>query len=436
MGHSVRLNADVMPRVAPGVRMPLIERLIVAPMLAFMRSESLGGLMLMLSAAVALIWANSPAGHGYEALLDWVPPGPMALSVHLWINDAVMVVFFLLVGLELRREMTRGELASPARLAAPGIAAVGGMAVPALIFLAFNFRDASAMRGWAVPVATDIAFALAVVSVLGSRVPLALKVFLTALAIIDDLGAIAIIAVFYTKGLDYAALGLAAAVWLGLFGLGRLGVRSVWPYALGGVVLWVLVFRSGVHATLAGVALAFVVPMSDRGDDRGDNRAGERAGETGSPAARMEHGLEPWVAYLVLPLFGLANAGLSFGALPDGSATDRLTLGIALGLVVGKQLGVFGALMAGIRCGLARPPEGITTLQLYGAAVLCGIGFTMSLFIGDIAFRGSPRGEEIKLAVFVASLFSAVLGLLVLWWAAPGEAARDGFEDRQGRAQG
>ncbi|MGI4952926.1 MAG: Na+/H+ antiporter NhaA [Janthinobacterium lividum] len=420
--------------------MPLIERLIVAPMLAFLRSESLGGLMLMLSAAVALIWANSPAGPGYDALLDWVPPGPMALSVHLWINDGIMVVFFLLVGLELRREITQGELASPARLAAPGIAAVGGMAVPALIFLAFNFRDPSAMQGWAVPVATDIAFALAVVSVLGARVPVALKVFLTALAIIDDLGAIAIIAVFYTKGLDYVALGLAAAVWLGLFGLGRMGVRSVWLYALGGVVLWALVFRSGVHATLAGVALAFVVPMSDPGDDRGDGRADDRedgrAGGTGSPAARMEHGLEPWVAYLVLPLFGLANAGLSFGALPDGSATDRLTLGIALGLVVGKQLGVFGALMAGIRCGLARRPEGITTLQLYGAAVLCGIGFTMSLFIGDIAFRGSPRGEEIKLAVFVASLFSAVLGLLVLWRAAPGETARDGFEDRPGRAQG
>jgi NhaA family Na+:H+ antiporter len=195
-----------------------------------------------------------------------------------------------------------------------------------------------------------------------------------------------------------------------------------------------LVFWSGVHATLAGVALAFVVPMD------------ERVGETDAPAARMEHGLEPWVAYLVLPLFGLANAGLSFGALPDGSATDRLTLGIALGLVVGKQLGVFGALMAGIRSGLARRPEGITTLQLYGAAVLCGIGFTMSLFIGDIAFRGSPRGEEIKLAVFVASLFSAVLGLLVLWWAAPGEtsgapmeaaAEEEGFaEGREGRAQG
>jgi len=434
MGHSVRVNADVMPRVAPGDRMPLVERLIVAPMLAFLRSESLGGLMLMLSAAVALTWANSPAGHVYEALLDWVPPGPVALSVHLWINDAVMVVFFLLVGLELRREITRGELASPARLAAPGIAAVGGMAMPALIFLVFNFRDPSAMQGWAVPVATDIAFALAVVSVLGARVPVALKVFLTALAIIDDLGAIAIIAVFYTKGLDYAALGLAAAAWLGLFGLGRLGVRSVWPYALGGVVLWALVFRSGVHATLAGVALAFVVPMD------------ERVGKTDAPAARMEHGLEPWVAYLVLPLFGLANAGLSFGALPDGSATDRLTLGIALGLVVGKQLGVFGALMAGIRSGLARRPEGITTLQLYGAAVLCGIGFTMSLFIGDIAFRGSPRGEEIKLAVFVASLFSAVLGLLVLWWAAPGEtsgtpmeaaAEEEGFaEGREGRAQG
>ena len=372
-----------------------------APVLRFLRSGSAGGLMLMLSAVVAMVWANSPGAVSYEALLHWAPPGPVHLPLHIWINDGAMVVFFLLVGLELRWEMTRGELASPTRLAAPGLAALGGMLVPALIFAAFNFRDAAMMQGWAVPVATDIAFALAVLSILGKRVPIALKVFLTALAIIDDLGAIVIIAVFYTRELDASAIGLAFAVWLGLYGLNRAGVRAVWPYLLGGLVLWGLVFQSGVHATLAGVALAFVVPMEDRNG-------------APSPAARLEHGLHPWVAFLVLPVFGLANAGLAFGGLPEGAITDRLTLGVALGLVVGKQLGVFGALMAAIRCGIAHRPSGITTRQLYGTSVLCGIGFTMSLFISEIAFRGGPRGDEIKLAVFCASLFSAVLGLLVL----------------------
>ncbi len=374
----------------------------LSPILEFVRSESAGGIMLMLSAAVAMMLANSPLSGSYEHLLQWTPGGPVAMPLHIWINDAVMVLFFLLVGLELRREMTQGELASPARLLVPCLAALGGMVLPAVIFASFNYRDPEIMRGWAIPVATDIAFALAVLSILKSRVPVALKVFLTALAIIDDLGAIVIIALFYTKALDFGALGLAALVWLGLFGLARTGVRQLWPFMLGGVVLWALVLRSGVHATLAGVALAFVVPMS------------ARAGEAAAPAARLEHGLHPWVAFLVLPVFGLANAGLGFGHLPAGVLTDRLTLGVAFGLVVGKQLGVFGGLMIAIGAGIAKRPAGITTRQLYGASVLCGIGFTMSLFISEIAFRGGPRGDEIKLAVFGASLFSALLGLIVL----------------------
>ena len=316
--------------------------------LDFLRSESAGGAMLILSGIAALLLANSGAGPQYEALLRAVPVPAMRLSVHLWINDALMVVFFLLVGLELRREITSGELASPQRLAAPGLAALGGMAVPALIFTAFNWHNPAALRGWAVPVATDIAFALAVASVLGRRVPVALKVFLTALAIIDDLGAIVVIAVFYANGLQVAYLGAAVGVWLVLFILNRAGVRALWPYLLGGVVLWALVLRSGVHATLAGVALAFVLPIN------------AVPGEARTPAARLEEALSPWVAYLVLPIFGLANAGLAFGTLPAGVWTDPLAIGIALGLLLGKQIGVFGAVMLAARLRIARLPAGIT----------------------------------------------------------------------------
>jgi NhaA family Na+:H+ antiporter len=312
------------------------------------------------------------------------------------INDGLMAVFFLLVGLELRREITLGELASPARLAAPGLAALGGMVVPALILAALNWSDGTALRGWAVPVATDIAFALAV---LGRRVPVSLKVFLTALAIIDDLGAILVIALFYTRGLNLWNLGGAALVWLGLFGLNRAGGRALWPYLLGGAALWALVFGSGIHATLSGVALAFVIPMR------------QRPGEAQAPAQVLEHRLGQWVAYGILPLFGLANAGLRFDTLPQGAWMDRLAIGTALGLFLGKQLGVFGAVMAPLRLGLARLPARVTLPQLYGGAVLCGIGFTMSLFIGDLAFRGSPRGDEVKLAVFVGSLLSALAEL-------------------------
>ncbi len=384
---------------------PIATRLV--PILDFLRSGSAGGAMLILAGVVALLWANSPLHPVYESLLHAVPVAAVPLELHLWINDGLMVVFFLLVGLELRREMTTGELTSPQRLAAPGLAALGGMITPALIFAALNWGDATALRGWAVPVATDIAFALAVISVLGRRVPVALKVFLTALAIIDDLGAILVIALFYSHGLDVWALGGALLVLLGLFGLNRAGVRSLVPYVLGGIVLWALVFRSGIHATLAGVALAFVVPMAPRD------------GEDHAPAARLEHRIEPWVAFLVLPVFGLANAGLRFDTLPAGAWADRLAIGTVLGLLLGKQIGVFGAAIAAWKLGLARLPTGITLVQLYGAAILCGIGFTMSLFIGDLAFRGSPRGDEVKLAVFIASLLSAGIGLAVLAVARP-----------------
>ncbi len=385
---------------------PIVARL--TPIADFLKSEKAGGFMLIMAAVFALVWANSDAGDAYQALLHWTPPVPgLSLSFDLWVNDALMVVFFLLVGLELKREITRGELASVQRLAAPGIAALGGMVVPALIFVAFNWGDNSALRGWAVPVATDIAFALAVLGVLGDRVPVTLKVFLTALAIIDDLGAILVIALFYAQGLDIVALGLAAVALAVLYGLNRAGVRALWPYLLGGVVLWALVFHSGVHATVAGVLLAFVVPM--------DAKPGERE----SPAIRLEHKLGRWVAYLVLPVFGLANAGLRFDTLPEGAWADPLAIGTALGLLVGKQIGVFGAVMAAAKLGLAKLPEGVTRMQIYGAAILCGIGFTMSLFIGDLAFRGSVRGDEVKLSVFVGSLAAALIGLAVLSLATP-----------------
>lgn len=376
-------------------------------LLAFLRSEAAGGAVLILSAAAALAWSNSPAADAYERLLH-LPIGVgigetrFAASAHVWVNDALMAVFFLLVGLELRREMTQGELASPARVAAPAFAALGGMAVPALIYAAFNLGDSAALRGWAVPVATDIAFALAVLSVLGRRVPIGLKVFLTALAIIDDLGAIVVIALFYTRSLDLVALAEAGVVLAALYGLNRTGVRALLPYVLGGVLLWALVFRSGVHATLAGVALAFVVPMDQRAD------------EEHSPALSLVHALHGPVAFGVLPLFGLMNAGLHVGDLPAGVWSDPVVLGAGLGLLLGKQLGVFGGAVLAWRLGVAKLPQGVNLPQLYGLSILCGIGFTMSLFIGDLAFRGTPYGDEVKLAVFAASLASALLGLAVL----------------------
>ena len=371
-------------------------------LLEFLRAESAGGAILIVSGVVALIWANSPLGGLYHDVFA-MPIGPQ--DAHIWINDGLMALFFLLVGLELRREMTTGELASPSRLAAPAIAAFGGMLVPAMIFSAFNYHDTTAMRGWAVPVATDIAFALAVLSVLGKQVPIGLKVFLTALAIIDDLGAIVVIALFYTADLHVPALAGAFVLLALLWGLNRAGVRSLIPYILGGLLLWVLVFESGVHATLSGVALAFVLPAKPDGSG------------AASPAQRFEHALQPWIAYMVLPLFGLANAGLRFDTLPEGVWRDTVAVGTTLGLFFGKQIGVFGSVMLAGKMRWAMLPAGVTTLQLYGASILCGIGFTMSLFIGDLAFRGTERGDEVKLAVFAASMIAAAFGLVVLAYA-------------------
>ncbi len=366
-------------------------------LVAFLRSEAAGGLFLIAASIAALIWSNSAAAPAYNHLLSvFVGARGIGVPVHSLVNDGLMSLFFLLAALEIRREMTRGRLASARSIAAPGIAALGGMIVPALIYLAINHTDPHAIRGWAVPVATDIAFSLAVLRLLGRRAGLSLRVFLTALAILDDLGAIAVIAVFYGNGLHGTVLAAAVALWLALLGLRAVGVKALWPYLVAGAALWLLVFNSGIHATLAGVALALVVPRH--------------------AADRLEHALSPLVAYVILPVFGLANAGLDLHALHPASLLAPAPLGVLLGLCLGKQAGVFGATMLGRRLGVLRLPAGMTVPQLYGASLLCGIGFTMSLFIGDLAFRGGELQESVKLAVFCGSIVSAVLGVCVLAW--------------------
>ena len=377
-----------------------------ATLLAFFRGGAAGGLVLILAAAVALAWANSAAGDLYEAVLA-LPIGISAGAQHFtqplegWVNDALMALFFLLVGLEIRRELSEGQLASLPRAAAPAVAALGGMAVPAAIYAGFAWHDPSALRGWAIPVATDIAFSLAVLRVLGRRVPAGLKVFLTALAIIDDLGAIVVIALFYTASVDVVALAGAAVLCLLLWALARTGLRALGPFMLGFALLWALLARSGVHPTLAGVAIAFLVPAAQ--------------GEDGnSPARRLEQALTGWVAYLVLPLFGLANAGLRFDALSPRVLADPVVPGIVFGLFLGKQIGVFGITWVGCKAGLLKLPAQLNWGLLYGAAILCGIGFTMSLFIGHLAFGSAERQEELKAAVFAGSLLSAFVGLAVL----------------------
>jgi NhaA family Na+:H+ antiporter len=373
-------------------------------LLGFLRSESAAGLALIIAAICALAWSNSASAGTYRWLMNLpitfsIGQAGLSMPLDRWVNDGLMALFFLTVGLEIRREMTEGQLASRRQIAAPGLAALGGMIVPALIFAAFNRHDPETLRGWAVPVATDIAFALAAVSVLGRRVPIGLKLFLTALAILDDLGAIVVIALFYTHHLNLPAIAAACATWVAMYGFSRLGIRALSPYVLGGIVLWGCVLHSGIHPTLAGVALAFVVPMR---------------GEEDSPASRLETGLGGWVSWGVLPLFGLANAGLRFSGITAADLTSPVVLGTTLGLLLGKQIGVFASTYAAICLHLVRLPIGITLAQLYAGAILCGIGFTMSLFIGDLSFHGSPIHAEVKLAVFAGSLLSAVLGLLVL----------------------
>ncbi len=349
-------------------------------------------------AALALIVANSPLAPAY---FDALHINIAGLSVQHWINDALMALFFLLVGLEIKRELLDGELSTWPRRALPGIAAAGGMLAPALIYVAINSGNPETLRGWAVPAATDIAFALGVLSLLGPRVPVSLKIFLTALAILDDLGAVLIIAVFYTAKLSLLYLAFAGATLAALFALNRLRVSSLAPYLLLGALLWYFTLQSGIHATLAGVALALTIPLRRRpaAPDKKD-----------SPLHALEHRLSPWVAFAIVPLFGFANAGVSLAGFRPSALLDPVPLGVAAGLFLGKQFGVFGFAWAAIRLGFADLPANATWRQFYGVALLCGIGFTMSLFIGLLAFSDPHLQDEVKIGVLLGSALSALCG--------------------------
>lgn len=374
----------------------------------FLKLESASGILLMITAVVAMAVANSPAQALYQALFE-VPVEvrigalQIAKPLLLWINDGLMAVFFLLVGLELKREVLEGNLSDPSQIALPAVAALGGMLLPAGIYAFFNWGDPIAIHGWAIPAATDIAFALGVLALVGRGVPVGLKVFLLTLAILDDFGAIAIIAVAYTDQLSTGSLAMAAVAIAVLALLNRCRVLSIAPYILVGVVLWVAVLKSGVHATLAGVALAFFIPM--KGQDEDD-----------SPLRRLEHDLHPAVAFGIVPLFAFANAGVSLEGVTLASAFAPVPLGIAAGLFVGKTVGVFGFAWASIRLGIGRLPEGASWASLFGVAMLCGIGFTMSLFIASLALdQGGPAYEAAtRIGILGGSMVSAICGYLLL----------------------
>jgi Na+:H+ antiporter, NhaA family len=373
--------------------------------LAFFHHEAAGGLVLVAAALLALLASNSPLEGLYGGLLATpvgVRIGLLAIDkpLLLWINDGLMAIFFFLVGLEIKRELLRGELSTFSQAILPVVAAIGGMAVPAIIYIALNAEDPTALRGWAIPAATDIAFAVGLLALLGASVPSTLKIFLLAIAIIDDLGSIVIIALFYTEQLSFASLALAA---VGIAVLATLNVRGVTrlaPYALTGVFIWACVLKSGVHATLAGVVVALAIPL----------------GKEGGPSLleELEENLHPWVAFAVLPLFAFANAGVSLEGLSLAKLLEPIPQGIALGLFAGKTIGIFGATWIAVMGGLASKPEGATWLQILGVAMLGGIGFTMSLFIGMLAFPDPAQAASLRLGVLAGSLASAAAGYAVL----------------------
>lgn len=374
---------------------------------AFFQHEAAGGIVLLVAAIVALLMQNSPASWLYDSLLSTpvtVRVGALNLDkpLLLWINDGMMAVFFFLVGLEIKRELVVGELSNVKQASLPAIAAVGGMVVPALVYSAINWSDDVALHGWAIPAATDIAFAVGVLALLGPRVPLSLKVFLLALAIIDDLGAIIVIAVFYTDHLTLEALALAAAGIALLIVLNANGVTRTAPYILVGLFIWVCVLKSGVHATLAGVVTALAVPLA------------RPAGGGHGTLENLEESLGPWVKFMVLPLFAFANAGVSLAGMTLAHVFAPIPMGIALGLFLGKPVGIYCFSRLAIGLGLAERPEGSTWPQLFGVAMLGGIGFTMSLFIGMLAFVDATRAAEIRIGVLLGSIASALAGYLVL----------------------
>jgi Na+:H+ antiporter, NhaA family len=380
---------------------------------AFLASEAAGGILLILAALLAMAVANVSArsAHWYHAAVHTeVGPvlskalGPM--TVHLWINDGLMALFFLLVGLEIKREILDGRLSSWGERLLPAIAAASGMAVPAMIYLWIVAGEPMLVSGWAIPAATDIAFAIGVLALLGSRAPTSLKLFLVTVAIVDDMGAVVVIALFYTHGINMLAVAGALMVLALMHLLGRFGVRSLPVYMLCFGFLWYAVLLSGVHATIAGVLAAFMIPI---------RRTPETPDALDSPLHRLEHRLHPWSAYLIVPLFGFANAGLNLRGSDMGAALAPLPLGVAAALFLGKQMGIFASVWASVRLGLAPKPRGATWPQIYGVALLCGIGFTMSLFIGGLAFPNAPQMvDEAKIGILAGSLFSALAGFLIL----------------------
>jgi NhaA family Na+:H+ antiporter len=426
---------------------PIIR--IIRPFQAFAENKTSGGILLLLCTIAALVWANSRWADSYAhlwhtkftiGLADWT----LSHDLHFWVNDLLMVIFFFVVGLEIKREILVGELASARRASLPIIAAAGGVIVPASIYIALNAGGPGA-GGWGIPMATDIAFALGVMVVLGHRVPFGLRVFLTALAIVDDIAAVLVIAVFYTASISWTAVGIAAGTLILLFGLNRLGVRQMLTYALGGAVLWLAVLASGVHATIAGVALAFAIPSRTPIDGRQflesarrtldhfeaasddkrslmtneEQQAAVHALEEGCeqvqpPLHRMEHALHSWVTFLILPVFALANAGVVLTGNIGETLVEPVTLGVILGLVVGKPIGIFVATWLAVRSGLASLPAGVTWNHIYGAGWLGGIGFTMSLFIAGLAFTDEAQLTMAKLGILVASTCAAVVGSLLL----------------------
>ena len=377
----------------------------------FIKKESFAGILLIFATLAALILSNSSLAHWYNSFLHIpieIRVADLQINKHLyhWVNDGLMAIFFLLIGLEVKREVFEGHLSSWNQVALPAIAALGGMIVPALIYSAFNYQDSFALQGWAIPTATDIAFALGILSLLGNRVPVSLKIFLMTLAILDDLGAIIVIAIFYTSELSHLALTVAGLCLALLMTLNLFGVTKKAAYILIGIILWISVLKSGVHATLAGVALAFTIPLGLK----------NKAGVEFNLSKSLEHDLHYWVALFILPLFAFVNAGINVTGLSPSLILGSVPLGIAFGLFLGKQFGVFGFSWLAIKMGLADLPEGANWRQLYGVAVLTGIGFTMSLFIGSLAFIDDQMYQQAdKLAILVGSFTSGIVGYLVLY---------------------
>ena len=392
----------------------------------FLASEAAGGLLLMAAAMLAMLAANSALSADYFHFVHAVSGPVLApklgpMTVHLWINDGLMAIFFMLVGLEIKREFVDGHLATWADRRLPIIAAAAGMVMPAIVYLALAGGDPALVRGWAIPAATDIAFAIGVLALLGSRAPTSLKLFLTTVAIVDDMGAVAIIALFYTAELNITALAAAAVIWLAMIMLNRFKITALSPYLILAALLWYATLLSGVHATIAGVMAAFAIPF---------RRTLAAPDAEDSTLHRLEHALAKPVAFLIVPLFGFANAGVSLAGIGLAQVFAPLPLGIALGLFVGKQIGVFGSVWIAVKFGFAVRPKDASWMQVYGVALLCGIGFTMSLFIGGLAFSDAAQGDAVKIGVLMGSLASALLGYLILRKAAPDAAilAREEIE--------